>query len=57
MKKQLYMDKKFTRYVTPEAFEVPVDGVAVLCDSPDPGGREDLTYEDWQQYDNDYATP
>jgi len=51
------MDKKFTRYVTPEAFEVPVDGVAVLCDSPDPGGREDLTYEDWQQYDNDYATP
>lgn len=43
-------------YEAPSVLIFPTIGQDILCESPKPGGREDLTYEDWQQYDNDYAT-
>lgn len=35
-------------YLTPEASVLPVDAPAVLCESPKPGGNEDLVYDEWQ---------
>lgn len=34
-------------YTAPEVQVVPVDGAAVLCESPKPGGNESLVYEEW----------
>ena len=34
-------------FVRPEVSVVDISGWAVVCDSPKPGGNEDVGYEDW----------
>ncbi len=41
------MSEQMTIYSAPEVLVVPVDGTAVLCESPKPGGNESLIYEEW----------
>ena len=39
--------KRMMQYIAPEIFVVSVGVPEVLCESPVPGGNEDLVYEDW----------
>jgi len=41
------MCEQLTRYSAPAVCVIPVDDVAILCESPKPGGNESLVYEEW----------